>query len=101
MVTAVRFDFNEEVLRSIRAGDGRGGKASRKEVKMFVEVAVHAALKRLPPPKRRRPKASIIEKRASMAVTPAETVEAVRANTKKIADVYAAQRARAKRPVTA
>ncbi len=96
MVTAVRFDFNEDVLRSIRAGDGRGGKASRKEVKMFVEVAVRAALRNLPPPKRRRPKASIVEKRASMAVRPAETVEEVRAVSKRIADVYAAQRRRLK-----
>lgn len=88
MVTAVRFDFNEDVLRSIRAGHGRGGKASRKEVKMFVEVAVHAALKNLPPPKRRKPKASIVEKRASMAVTPADTLEEVRARRDKIAKIF-------------
>jgi len=88
MVTAVRFNFNEDTLRAIRASLGRGGIATRKEVKAFVEVAVHAALKSAPPPKRRRPKAAVIEKRASMAVTPAETPDEVKAVRAKIAKVF-------------
>lgn len=84
MITTVRFPFDEEMLRSIRAGLGRGGKATRKECREFIEVAVHAAIRRLPPPKRRKPKASIVEQRASLTVAPAETPDDLRAVHAKI-----------------
>lgn len=88
MITTVRFAFDEDMLRSVRAGVGRGGKATRKEVREFVEVAVHAAIRRLPPPKRRKPKASIVERRASLTVAPAETPDELRAVREKIARAF-------------
>lgn len=51
------FDLNEEVLRRIRARDERGGVATRKEVRIFIEVAVRTAIEMLPPAKRKAPKA--------------------------------------------
>lgn len=48
--------LNDEQLRTIRAALGRGGVATRKECRYFVERAIEAALKAAPDPKpKRRP----------------------------------------------
>lgn len=80
--------FDDVARRKIRAMDKRGGKASRGEAMAFTALAIRAMLDRCPEPKVRRPKIVIIEKRASMAVTPPETVEEVRDQNKKIAKVF-------------
>ena len=48
--------LNDDQLRTIRAALGRGGVATRKECRYFVERAIEAAFKKAPEPKpKRRP----------------------------------------------
>jgi hypothetical protein len=49
----MRFEFDEETLRRMRAEHGRAGVATRKEARAFVETIVGAAIAKLPQPKRR------------------------------------------------
>lgn len=88
MRVILKLDLTDDQLRSIRAGDGRGGRATRKEAATFAEGWVRAGLSKLPPPKRRRPKGTVVEKRASLRATGAETVDEVRAATARIAALY-------------
>lgn len=88
MKIVVRFDFPEHVLRAIRAGQDRGGVATRKEAKAFVEVAVRTAQDRLPAPKVRAPKATDVERRTFVKPQGATEEETARLETERIRRIY-------------
>lgn len=48
------FMFDETQLRTVRAAIGRGGKATRKECRVFIDRAIRSALDAAPEPKAKR-----------------------------------------------
>jgi hypothetical protein len=88
MTVTLRLDLSETVLRSIRAADGRGGRATRKEARAFAEVAVRVAVDRLPPPKVRRPKVVDVDRRAGLVASGAETPAELRDVNARIARAF-------------
>jgi hypothetical protein len=57
------FVFTDEQLRTIRAALGRGGAATRKECRYFIDKAVAAAFDKAPEPKpKRRPAPKVVVK---------------------------------------
>jgi molybdenum cofactor biosynthesis enzyme MoaA len=54
MKVPVKLDLTEDQLRRIRAAYGRGGVATRAEVRTWLDRVVQTALKAAPEPKRRR-----------------------------------------------
>lgn len=81
-------DLTDQVRGAIRARDGRYGKASRKEARAFLDLAIRTAIERLPPPKVRAPKTRDVE-RASFTVQSPKDVAGVRARVRSIAKCYA------------
>lgn len=53
MKVPMQFEFDEEVLRRINARSGRSGRATRDQVRGFVETVVSTAVADLPRAKRR------------------------------------------------
>lgn len=86
MKVRAMFEFNETVLRGIRARDGRGGKATRKEAKAWVDLLLRVGTTGLPAPKVRAPKAKDISRR--LEPTLVDTPEAARAQRNRIAKHY-------------
>lgn len=48
------FEFTDEQRARIRAGLGRAGVATRREIRIWIALAVHEAFDRLPQPKSKR-----------------------------------------------
>lgn len=66
-------DFTELDRRTVRASVGRGGQATRKELRIFVERAIRAALHNAPEPKpKRQKKAAVVvdQKREALNALP-------------------------------
>lgn len=53
MKVPMRFEFEEDTLRRIRSRVGKAGRATRAEVRLFLEMVVTAACQSLDPPRRR------------------------------------------------
>jgi hypothetical protein len=82
------FAFSEEQLRTIRAALGRGGAATRKECRYFVERAVEFALKAAPEPKpKRRPVPKVIVK-VPVTLTEEQEIKAWREKRETIKKMY-------------
>lgn len=56
MIVTTRLDFDEALRRKVRAAHGRGGMATRSEIRTWLDGVTRAALARLPEPKVRRAK---------------------------------------------
>ena len=54
MKVNIGFELSEAELRRLRAGIGRSGMATRKEVRIFVDRVVRSAVASLPEPKPKR-----------------------------------------------
>lgn len=77
MKTNIAFDFSELDRRTVRAALKRGGMASRKELRIFVDRAVRDALAKAPEPKPKRQK-----KAAPVVDAKREAVEALPEGTR-------------------
>ena len=82
------FAFTDEQLRTIRAALGRGGAATRKECRYFIERAVEAALKSAPEPKPKRRPVPKVTVKVQMTLTEAQEAAEWREKREKIRKMY-------------
>lgn len=76
MKTNIAFDFSELDRRTVRAALKRGGMATRKELRIFVDRAIRDALAKAPEPKPKRQKKAapvVDQKRHALDTWPDDT----------------------------
>lgn len=80
------FTFDEAQLRSIRAAQGRGGRATRAECQVFINRAVSKAIDAAPETKPTRKK--LVKPAKKVVVPPADTTESAVAQRERIKGMY-------------